>query len=342
MRNKGLAVQPTLAVTENRAKWCQISGRSHSMHARSERGNPAPLELPPVAGQEECSPMGSKRLASWKELAGYMHCTIRSVQRWERGEGLPVHRHLHQRGSTVYAYSGELDAWLEARRSDAASNVTAPGLSDTRVRIHVLPFVYLGNDEQFRLLCDGLTEEIIFQLASLDPQQFAVVARATPMSQDIPSKTNPEIGRSLGVTSVVEGCLRSLGRRIRLTARLIRVSDQTQVWTGCFDGEVSDPLQSQMEIARQVVQSLHCPGLMSETNSPPQLETVLPSQNSKRFEPVKNETEESRSKHRRKNSQDPKGTLYEPGGKQAPSEFVTVLRPPKVLSKQETALNLPC
>lgn len=55
------------------------------------------------------------RLESWKEIATYMNRGERTVRRWEQTEGLPVHRHLHNKRSTVYALRPELDDWLEAR-----------------------------------------------------------------------------------------------------------------------------------------------------------------------------------------------------------------------------------
>src|SRR6266853_203358 len=57
-----------------------------------------------------------KKLDSWGEIASYLGREVRTVQRWERTEGLPVHRHEHKKKSTVYAYSGELDAWIKNRQ----------------------------------------------------------------------------------------------------------------------------------------------------------------------------------------------------------------------------------
>lgn len=60
--------------------------------------------------------MPAERLDSWKEIAGYLGRSVRTVQRWERQEGLPVHRLQHDRLGSVYALPAELDAWWEARR----------------------------------------------------------------------------------------------------------------------------------------------------------------------------------------------------------------------------------
>ena len=58
----------------------------------------------------------SERLESWKEIAAYLTRGVRPVQRWEKEESLPVHRHLHEKLGTVYAYKPEVDAWWNNRR----------------------------------------------------------------------------------------------------------------------------------------------------------------------------------------------------------------------------------
>lgn len=80
------------------------------------------------------------RLDSWKEIAAYLKRDIRTVQRWEKLEDLPVHRHQHQKRGSAFAYPLELDAWwqsrghevdatppVDAEDGDAAGNSPAPG-----------------------------------------------------------------------------------------------------------------------------------------------------------------------------------------------------------------------
>ena len=67
-------------------------------------------------------PIGSsRRLDSWKEIAQYLGREVRTVQRWERDQALPVHRHVHRARSSVYAFTAELDVWWTSR---------APALED--------------------------------------------------------------------------------------------------------------------------------------------------------------------------------------------------------------------
>lgn len=58
---------------------------------------------------------GSIRLESWKEIAAYLGRDVRTVQRWERGQQLPVHRLLHTKRGSVFAYVSELETWRTAR-----------------------------------------------------------------------------------------------------------------------------------------------------------------------------------------------------------------------------------
>lgn len=69
-----------------------------------------------------------ERLASWKAIAAYLKRDITTVQRWERREGMPVHRHVHDKRGSVYAFRSELDAWRKARSAspDPAAEATAP------------------------------------------------------------------------------------------------------------------------------------------------------------------------------------------------------------------------
>jgi tetratricopeptide (TPR) repeat protein len=66
------------------------------------------------------------RLESWKRIAAYLNRDVRTLRRWERNEGLPVHRQMHDRQATVYAYKSELDAWRESRTHEGGGQAQAP------------------------------------------------------------------------------------------------------------------------------------------------------------------------------------------------------------------------
>jgi hypothetical protein len=67
----------------------------------------------------------SRRLDSWKEIAAYLKRGERTIRRWEQTEGLPVHRHLHEKGASVYAYAGELDEWVRTRKAKIPTDTAA-------------------------------------------------------------------------------------------------------------------------------------------------------------------------------------------------------------------------
>jgi Tol biopolymer transport system component len=81
-------------------------------------------------------PSAESKLESWKAIAGFLNRDERTVRRWERFEGLPVHRHRHLTRSSVYAYPSELDAWRETRGTiSASSNSTARRLAAIAVTL---------------------------------------------------------------------------------------------------------------------------------------------------------------------------------------------------------------
>ena len=83
-------------------------------------GAAGPVQFgPPVTDQRPpAEPAGPapQRLDSWKDIAAYLSRDVSTVQRWEKREGMPVHRHLHDKLGSVYAFPAELDEWARSRR----------------------------------------------------------------------------------------------------------------------------------------------------------------------------------------------------------------------------------
>jgi Tol biopolymer transport system component len=74
----------------------------------------------PSLGLPSSDRPSENRLDSWKEIAAYLNRDVTTVQRWEKREGMPVHRHVHARMGSVYAYRAELDAWARGRNLRSA------------------------------------------------------------------------------------------------------------------------------------------------------------------------------------------------------------------------------
>jgi hypothetical protein len=66
---------------------------------------------------------GTDRLTGWKQIAAYVDREPRTVQLWEKHEGFPVRRLAHQSGSSIYAYTEEIDAWLQSRSVEGNAGI---------------------------------------------------------------------------------------------------------------------------------------------------------------------------------------------------------------------------
>jgi TolB-like protein/Tfp pilus assembly protein PilF/predicted Ser/Thr protein kinase len=135
------------------------------------------------------------------------------------------------------------------------------GLLPTRtggdaIKLAVLPIRNLTGDPAQEYFADGLTEEMITQLGRLHPRRLNVIARTSSMHYKSTDKPVSEIGGELAVDYVLEGSARREGGRVRISATLIRVSDQTQLWSDSFDRELSGILTLQTDVARGVASSL--------------------------------------------------------------------------------------
>jgi TolB-like protein/Tfp pilus assembly protein PilF len=125
-----------------------------------------------------------------------------------------------------------------------------------KVVLAVLPFENLSGDVAQEYFSDGLTDEMITQLGRLNPAQLGVIARTSAMKYKQTAKTVSEIGRELSVSYVVEGTVRRAGSRVRVTAKLVQVADQTQVWSESYDRAFDDVLGLQSEIARAIAREI--------------------------------------------------------------------------------------
>jgi TolB-like protein len=197
---------------------------------------------------------GTDKLESWKEIAAYLRRGVRTVRRWEKEEGLPVHRHVHNSLGTVFARRPEIDAWLESRQSTgrATARGTAVRPGSGRVMLAVLPFTDLSRDQDASYFADGLTDEMIARLGQLRPERLGVIARTTMMQYRGANKTVREIGQELGVAYVLEGAVRREAGRVRVTAQLIEVQEQSQRWAGQYEEQMSSILSLHRELALHI------------------------------------------------------------------------------------------
>ena len=126
----------------------------------------------------------------------------------------------------------------------------------TRSMLAVLPFENLTGEVGQDYLSDGLTEEMIAQLGRLDPEHLGVIARTSVMHYKHTQEPLGRIGQELNVQYVLEGSVRRDADRVRVTTQLIRMSDQTHVWSHEYDRDLSSLLQLQGEIAREATDEI--------------------------------------------------------------------------------------
>lgn len=192
------------------------------------------------------------RLDSWKEIAAHLKREVRTVQRWEKHEGLPVHRKQHDAMASIYAFKSELDEWWR----EGASRTSEGGpLPEARTpALAILPLRNLTADASQDYFADGMTEELISQVGCAAPDRLSVIASATALMYKGTSKSPARIGVELGVRFLLGGSVRRAGNRIRTTVELVNVADQIQVWTESYDSNLSDILQLQSDVAHSVAE----------------------------------------------------------------------------------------
>jgi TolB-like protein/Tfp pilus assembly protein PilF len=131
-------------------------------------------------------------------------------------------------------------------------SVAQPKVRPEKVRLAVLPLDNLSADPGEEHFVDGMTEELITELGGLQPARLGVIARTSTMKYKQTKKGIDEIGRELGVDYVVEGSVRRADGRVRISAQLIQVSDQTHLWAQSYERELSGILAVQSEVARAI------------------------------------------------------------------------------------------
>ena len=160
--------------------------------------------------------------------------------------GGPGRHRLRRRRWLALGAAALLIATLVAYRLATKSRPT------TNIRIVVLPFQNLTGDPNQEFLADGMTEEMISQLGAMDPNLLGVIARTSAVKYKNSGKGVDQIGKELGVDYVLEGSVREAASRVRVTAQLIRVSDQTHLWSESFDRNLQDIMALQIDVAQAI------------------------------------------------------------------------------------------
>jgi TolB-like protein/DNA-binding winged helix-turn-helix (wHTH) protein/Tfp pilus assembly protein PilF len=139
--------------------------------------------------------------------------------------------------------------WLRRRQHRAEEQ-------SSKSMLAVLPFENFTGDPGQDYFSDGLTEEMISQLGNLDPAHLGVIARTSVMHYKRSQASISQIGQDLGVQYMVEGSVRRDAERVRITAQLIQVKDQSHLWARQYDRDLGHLLELQGEISREVANEI--------------------------------------------------------------------------------------
>jgi serine/threonine protein kinase/Tfp pilus assembly protein PilF len=131
---------------------------------------------------------------------------------------------------------------------------SAAPLSSGKPIIAVLPFSDLSPQKDQEYFCDGMTDEIITKLSRL--QEWKVMNKTSVMQYKNTDKNIKDIGRELGVTSILEGSIRKEEDNIRITAQLISVEDGFHLWSEIYDRKLERIFAIQNDIAENIVSAL--------------------------------------------------------------------------------------
>jgi TolB-like protein/Tfp pilus assembly protein PilF len=127
-------------------------------------------------------------------------------------------------------------------------------MGDSQLSIAVLAFEDLSPEKDQEHFCDGIAEEIINNLAQMS--DIRVAARTSAFAYKNKPEDIRNIGKHLNVQTILEGSVRKAENRLRIAAQLIDAADGCHLWSEQFDREISDIFEIQVEIARNITQTL--------------------------------------------------------------------------------------
>jgi len=156
-----------------------------------------------------------------------------------------------ERSSDAYS-DGSTEEMEDA--SYITENVNKPEQTLLEKSLAVLPFVSLSHDPSQEYFADGITENILIQLASLP--QLRVISRTSVMRYKKTDKTAPEIAAELGIKYILEGSAQAHGNKVRITVQLIDALKDHHVWSKVFVESMDDIFEIQNNVAEVVAKEL--------------------------------------------------------------------------------------
>ena len=167
-------------------------------------------------------------------------------------------------GGLLWRFAGVAPTVGIAPAASSAANPVVASANAPAKSIAVLPFVNMSGDAKQDYFSDGMSEELLNALAQV--RDLKVAGRTSSFYYKGRNEDLRTIGKALGVANILEGSVRKQGNEVRITAQLIRVSDDTHLWSHAYDGNLSDVFQLQENIARAITDQLKV-ALVGEQNT---------------------------------------------------------------------------
>jgi serine/threonine-protein kinase len=263
---RGMAGSAATSGTGASAESTSVRSGTHDVMSASgspqRPGSGWPASPPPSA--QSARPSSHVEIGSPPPSAAG-RATPASMRRWLIPVGVLVIAALATIAYLRFGRGGESDVARIPQPPALPATAHAPD----RKMIVVLPFENLGAAED-AYFAAGMTEEFTSRLARVSG--IGVISRTSAVQYDRAGKTMKQIGEDLGVDYVLEGTVRWDRRaggesRVRVTPQLIRVADDTHMWSDTYDRQIDDLFSVQSEIATQVVSSLGVSLLDSERDA---------------------------------------------------------------------------
>lgn len=121
--------------------------------------------------------------------------------------------------------------------------------------IAVLPFENFSKEEENAFFADGIQDDILTNLSKIG--DLKVISRTSVMGYRGKAPNIREIGKTLGVSTILEGSVRREGNRVRVTVQLINATNDEHIWGNNYDRDLTDVFAIQTDLAREIAQALH-------------------------------------------------------------------------------------
>jgi len=197
---------------------------------------------------------GPDQLDSWKEIASYFRRDIRTVQLWEKNEGLPIHRHFHKQMGSVFAFRSELERWKcqASQKQGSRGTGSSPKEAENRITIGVRPPASTIANTRKQQLSELVIAKTIAALEKLSPSQLRIVRAELPTSEEADTPGLP----SGGVDYLLKENVEDDGDGMLVDASLVVASTESLVWSHEYRCQPNDLDEIPSSVAEQIAQCL--------------------------------------------------------------------------------------